>query len=115
MQEKPAESNPWPKRLLIAGGIMLLIGTLVVFSNSNNLLASSSPLTNNIHNQVGTSSFTIEVDETNCYKLVSIYDDPEISATVNDPLSDSGEISADNCLPDFRPQDNEYAYVVIDA
>ena len=115
MQEKPVKSNPWPKRLLIAGGIMLLIGTLVVFSNSNNLLASSSPLTNNIHNQVGTSSFTIEVDETNCYKLVSIYDDPVVSATVNDPLSDSGEITADNCLPDFRPQDNEYAYVVIDA
>ena len=115
MQEKPVESNPWPKRLLIAGGIMLLIGTLVVFSNSNNLLDSSSPLTNNIHNQVGTSSFTIEVDETNCYKLVSIYDDPVVSATVNDPLTDSGEISADNCLPDFRPQDNEHAYVVIDA
>ncbi len=115
MQEKPVEANPWPKRLLIAGGIMLLLGTLVVFSNSNSLLDSSSPLTNNIHNQVGASSFTIEVDEPNCYKLVSIVDDPAVSAVVNNPLSDSGEIPADNCLPDFRPQDNENAYVVIDA
>ena len=56
---------------------MLLICALVVFSNSNNLLASSSPLTNNIHNQVGTSSFTIEVEKP-IATLVSIYDDPVV-------------------------------------
>ena len=78
MEEQSPKANPWPKRLLYIGGICLLLGTLTMFSSSGGFVESSSPITNNIHTQNGTAQFDVQVDEAACYKLVTVYDDPEI-------------------------------------
>lgn len=115
MEEQSPKANPWPKRLMYLGGICLLLGTLTMFSSSGGFVESSSPISNNIHTQNGISQFDIEVDQVACYKLVTVFDDPEITATLNNPLTDDGTIQPDNCLPDFEPQDNVNGYVVIDS
>lgn len=107
---EPAKRSPWAMRLAIAGAIMVVIGIVLVSSQSSNITAAMDPRENYHQIYVGPGSeVTGQLDDV-CYRFYQLKDDPEMSVELFrvEGSSISGEaIEEASCKLDFQPMTEE--------
>ena len=107
---EPAKRSPWAMRLAIAGATMVVIGIVLVSSQSSNISEAMDPRENYHQTYVGPGSeVTGQLDDT-CYRFYQLSDDPEMSVELFrvEGSSISGEAIAEaSCKLDFQPMTQE--------
>ncbi|MBL6743780.1 MAG: hypothetical protein ISP83_05305 [Candidatus Poseidonia sp.] len=107
---EPAKRSPWAMRLAIAGAIMVVVGIVLVSSQSSRISEAMDPRENYHQTYVGPGSeVTGQLDDT-CYRFYQLKDDPEMSVELFrvEGSSISGEaIDEASCKLDFQPMTEE--------
>jgi hypothetical protein len=107
MQAPEAEKrSPWALRLAVSGGLMVLLGVVLISSQSGAISSSMDP--RELHHGAYTGEGTFETGalEDTCYRLYQVADEAVMSvelyrvegfSVVGDALGEK------NCLQDFQP------------
>ena len=106
MQAPPKEKgSPWPMRLIAVGGAMILVGMVLLMSQSSHVSEAFDPRENNHAEYTGTGSFPTGAVEDTCYRFYQIEGDEKMTvelkrvvgaAPVGDPIAEA------NCNLDFE-------------
>ncbi len=112
---EPAKRSPWAFRLSVVGGIMVLLGAVIMSSQSGSLTAAMDPRELHHGEYVGEGTFvTGELSDT-CYRFYQTEGSPEMtvklyrvegSSLVEEPLGEG------KCLLDFQPMTGDNVDVV---
>lgn len=107
---EPAKRSPWAMRLAIAGAVMVVIGVVLVSSQSSSITAAMDPRENYHQTFDGPGSeVTGQLDDV-CYRFYQLKEDPEMRVELFrvEGSSVSGEaIEEADCKLDFQPMTEE--------
>ena len=102
------DTNPWPMRVAILGLVCLMIGTVAIFSNMDQIDEASSPRKISEVSITGGGAETIDLRQS-CYSAVVISDDISNVSLLKMSGSDitSDALEASSCKTDWTPMDSD--------
>lgn len=106
------KSSPWPKRLVLGGVILAVLGFFLLVGQGSSIDSIFNPQTSNIVEFTGEQSETLEL-ERGCYRLVQIAGSATLNVTLTavDGSNLTGEpLSEKSCKLDWQPQSPSATY-----
>ena len=106
MAEGASQKSPWASRLAILGALFLVIGAIVVSSQSETIDSVYDPRQISIAQIEGEGSVTFDVQENGCYMAIVMKGDSDMEVTLT-PIDGSAAASEDlspkSCFSDWIP------------
>ncbi len=107
------DSNVWPRRLLIAGSILFLAGTLLYFSNSDLMNDIIDPRKSAQHSLEDGGIHTLTLEE-GCWVFSVLEENSDITTNISEVNGSAvGDRLDEKCRADYAPQSIDGSVFVI--
>ena len=102
-----ADANAWPKRLVIAGSVLFLIGTLLYFSNSELMNDIIDPRKSAQHSLEDGGIHTITLGE-GCWVFSVLEENSDVTVNISEVNGSAiGDRLDEKCRADYDPQSTD--------